>query len=93
MGRPAAWMGVPEEVFKYLLPKVPGHQWAECAGGRVADEVKVDDLLCDDSQPWAGTESLYLWAEDLATYQRWLRRPGRSRRRSSPGGTARLPPR
>jgi hypothetical protein len=34
--------------------------------GSVADEVKVADLLCDDAQPWAGTESLYLGAEDLA---------------------------
>jgi hypothetical protein len=23
-------------------------------------------FLSDDAQPWAGTESLYLWAEDLA---------------------------
>ncbi len=30
------------------------------------DEVKVADILCYDAPPWAGTESLYLWAEDLA---------------------------
>jgi hypothetical protein len=65
-GRPAALVGGPVEVFKYLSPKVPGHQRAECAGGGVADEVKDADLLRDDAQPWAGTESLYLWAEDLA---------------------------
>ncbi len=22
--------------------------------------------MCDDAQPWAGTESFYLWSEDLA---------------------------
>ncbi len=47
---PLARMGGPVEVFENLLLKVP--------------EVKVADLLCDDA--WAGAESLYLWAEDLA---------------------------
>ncbi len=27
---------------------------------------RVAHLLCDDAQTWTGTESLYLWAEDLA---------------------------
>jgi hypothetical protein len=54
------------EVFKYLSPEVSGHQWAECAGGGVADEVKVAKLLRDDAQAWAGAESLYLWAKNLA---------------------------
>ncbi len=57
-------MGGPVEMFENLSPKVPGHQRAECAGGRVADEVKVADLLCDDAQSRAGTGGLYLWAED-----------------------------
>jgi hypothetical protein len=56
----------PMEVFKYLSPKVSGHQRAECGGGEVADEVKVADLQHDDAQAWAGAESLYLWAKDLA---------------------------
>ncbi len=54
------------EVFEYLSPKVSGYQWAKSSRGGVADEVKVADLLGDDAQPWAGTESLFLWAVDLA---------------------------
>jgi hypothetical protein len=54
------------EVFENLSPKVSGYQWAECAGGGVADEVKVVNLLCDDAQAWSGAERLYLWAKDLA---------------------------
>ncbi len=53
--------------LKYLSPKVSGHQWAECAGGGVADEAKVADVLGDGGQSWAGAKSLYLWgAKDLA---------------------------
>jgi hypothetical protein len=47
--RPLARMGGPVEVFENLSPKVPGYQRAECAGGGVADEVKVADLLCDEA--------------------------------------------
>ncbi len=65
-GRPPARVGGSVEVFEYLSPEVSGYQRAENSCGRVADEVKVADLLCDDAQPRAGTESLYLWAEDLA---------------------------
>ncbi len=54
------------EVFENLSPKVSGYQLAECAGGGVADEVKVANLLCDDVQASTGAESLYLWAKDLA---------------------------
>jgi hypothetical protein len=53
-------------MFENLSPKVSGYQQEECAGGRVADEVKVADLLCDDAQTRDGAESLYLWAKDLA---------------------------
>jgi hypothetical protein len=49
-----------------MSPKVSGYQGAKSAGGRVADEIKVADLLCDDVPTWAGAESLYLWAKDLA---------------------------
>jgi hypothetical protein len=59
-------MGGPVEVFKNLTPEVSGYQRAKRSGGRVAQEVKVADLLGDDAQPRAGAESLYLWAEDLA---------------------------
>ncbi len=55
-GRLPARVGGPVEVFENLSPKVPGYQRAECAGGGVAD----------DAQAWAGAESLYLWAKDLA---------------------------
>ncbi len=48
------------------IPVAEGHQRAECTGGGVADEVEVADLLRDDAQAWAGVESLYLWAKDLA---------------------------
>jgi hypothetical protein len=61
-----ARVGGSVEVFEYLSPKVSGYQRAESSRGLVADEVKVADLLGDDAQPRAGTESLYLWAEDLA---------------------------
>jgi hypothetical protein len=54
------------EVFKYLSPEVSGHMRAESAGGGVANEVKVVNLLCDDAQARAGAESLYLWAKNLA---------------------------
>jgi hypothetical protein len=54
------------EVFENLMPEVSGYQRAKCSGGCVAQEVKVADLLCDDAQPRAGAESLYLWAKDLA---------------------------
>ena len=54
------------EVFENLMPEVSGYQRAKCSGGCVAQEVKVADLLCDDAQPRAGAESLYLRAEDLA---------------------------
>ncbi len=91
-GRPAAWVGGPVEMFENLSPKIAGHQRAECAGGRVADEVKVADLLCDDAHSWAGTESLYLWAEDL-TESHILEIQGRSWRRPPLGGTAFPPPR
>ncbi len=66
MGRPHARVGGPVKVFKYLLSKVSGHQRAECGGGGVADEVKVADLLSDDTQAWAEAESLYLRAKDPA---------------------------
>ncbi len=56
----------PVEVFENLSPEVSGYQRAEGAGGGVANEVKVANLLCDDAQAWAGTESLHLWAKDLA---------------------------
>ncbi len=56
----------PWRCSKYLSPKVSGYQRAKSSRRRVADEVKVADLLGDDAQPRAGTESLYLWAEDLA---------------------------
>jgi hypothetical protein len=65
-GRPPAGVSGPVEMFKDLSPKVSGHQRAECAGGGVADEVKVANLLSDDVQAWAGAESLYLWAKGLA---------------------------
>jgi hypothetical protein len=52
-------------MFKNLSQNVSRHQRAECAGGGIAEEVKVTDLLCDDVQAWAGTESLNLWAKDL----------------------------
>ncbi len=65
-GRPLARVGGSVEVFEYLSPKVSGYQRAKSFRGRVADEVKVADLLGDDAQPRAGTESLYLWPEDLA---------------------------
>jgi hypothetical protein len=65
-GCPPARVGSPVKMFENLSPKFPRHQRAECTGGLVTDEVEVADLLCDDYQPWAGTESLYLWAEDLA---------------------------
>jgi hypothetical protein len=47
----------PVEMFKNLSPKVSRHQRAVCAGGGIAEEVEVADLLCDVSQAWAGTES------------------------------------
>jgi hypothetical protein len=59
-------MSGPVEMFKNLSPKVSGYQRLECAGGRVTDEVKVVDLVCDDAQTLAGAESLYLWAKNLA---------------------------
>jgi hypothetical protein len=65
-GHPPTRVGGPVEMFKNLSPKVPGYQRAQCAGGGVANEVKGADLLCDDAQAWAGAESLYLWAKDLA---------------------------
>jgi hypothetical protein len=65
-GHPPARMGGPVEMFENLSLKVPGYRRAERAGGGVANEVKVPDLLCDDAQTWTGMESLYLWAEDLA---------------------------
>jgi hypothetical protein len=65
-GCPTARVGGPVEVFENLSPKVSGYQRVEDAGGGVANEVKVADLLCDDAQAWAGTESLHLWAKDLA---------------------------
>jgi hypothetical protein len=66
VGRPPARVGSPVEVFENLSPKVSWYQWAECAGGGFADEVKVADLLSDDVQAWSGAESLHLWAKDLA---------------------------
>ncbi len=57
-------------MFENLSPKVPGHQRAENSSRRVTDEVKVADLLCDDAQPWAGAEGLYLWAEAYMVTQR-----------------------
>ncbi len=65
-GHPPARVGGSMEVFEYLPPKVSGYQRTKSSRERVADEVKVADLLVDDAQPRAGTESLYLWAEDLA---------------------------
>ncbi len=53
-------------VLENLTAQISGYQRAELASGGIADEVKATDLLCDDGQTWAGTESLYLWAEDLA---------------------------
>ncbi len=55
---PPARVGGSVEVFEYLSPKVSGYQRAKSSRGRVTEEVKVADLLGDDSQPWAGTESL-----------------------------------
>ncbi len=43
-----------------------GYERTEGAGGGVANEVKVVDLLCDDAQALDGVEGLYLWAKDLA---------------------------
>jgi hypothetical protein len=65
-GRPPARVGGSVEVFEYLSPKVSGYQRVKSSRGRVADEVKVADLLGDDARPRAGTENLYLLAEDLA---------------------------
>jgi hypothetical protein len=65
-GHPPARVGRPVEVFENLSSKASGYQRAECASGGVTDEVKVADLLCDDAQAWAGAESLYLWAKNLA---------------------------
>jgi hypothetical protein len=65
-GRLPARVSGPVEMFENLFLEVSGYQGAECAGGRVADEVKVADLLCDDAQTRAGAESLDLWAKDLA---------------------------
>ncbi len=65
-GRLPARVGGPMEGFENLSPKVSGYQRAECASGRVSDEVKVANLLCDDAQTRAGAEGLYLWAKDLA---------------------------
>ncbi len=65
-GCPPARVGSAMEMFEYLSPKVSGYQRVESSRGGVADEVKVADLLGDDAQLRAGTESLYLWAEDLA---------------------------
>jgi hypothetical protein len=45
-------MGGPVEMFENLSRKVPGYRRAERAGGGVANEVKVPDLLCDDAQTW-----------------------------------------
>jgi hypothetical protein len=45
-GCPPARVGSPMEVFENLSPKVSGYQWAECAGGGVADEVKVVVTFC-----------------------------------------------
>ena len=56
-GGPPARVGGPVEMFENLSPKVSGYQQSESAGGRVSDEVKVADLLCDDPQTWAGAES------------------------------------
>ncbi len=58
-------VGSSVEVFKYLSPKVSGYQRVENSHRRVANEVKAADLLCDDAQPRAGAEGLYLWGEDL----------------------------
>ncbi len=41
VGRPPARVGSPVGVFENLSPKVSGYQWAECADGGVADEVKA----------------------------------------------------
>ncbi len=48
-GRPLARMGGPVEVLENLTAQVPGYQRAESAGGGIADEVKIADLLCDDA--------------------------------------------
>jgi hypothetical protein len=42
-------MGGPVEVLENLTAQVPGYQRAESAGGGIADEVKIADLLCDDA--------------------------------------------
>ncbi len=59
-------MSGPWRCSKNLSPEVSGHEWVEGAGGGVANEVMVVDLLCDDAQAWDGVEGLYLWAKDLA---------------------------
>jgi hypothetical protein len=59
-GHPPTRMGGAVDIFENLSPQVPGNQRVEGAGGGVSDEVKVADLLCDDAQTWAGTESLNL---------------------------------
>jgi hypothetical protein len=65
-GRPPAGVSGHVEMFKNLSRKVSRHQRAECAGGGISEEIKVAALLCYDAQAWAGTESLNLWAKDLA---------------------------
>ncbi len=57
-GRSPARVGGPVEVFENLSLKVSGYQLAECAGGRVSDEVKVANLLCDDAQTRAGADNV-----------------------------------
>ncbi len=45
------------EVFENLAPEVSGYQRAKRSGRLVSQEVKVADLLGDDAQPRAVTES------------------------------------
>ncbi len=51
------------QVVEYLPA---GGPLAECTCGRVADEVQIPDLLCDNLKTCAGAECLYLGTEDLA---------------------------
>ncbi len=48
-----------------MSAEVPGYQGLERPRDSVAQEVQVNDFLCDNAQLLAGGEILYLSAEDL----------------------------